>query len=87
MGSSRRITRDKTSNKKETAMQHLEQMQKTHRKHTVEEQPSTFPENHAPLAHGGGDNSDIDDLLERIEQVLSDATLRALGRSTGIEAA
>lgn len=66
-------------------MPKLEQIQRTRRKHTVEEQRSTFPEDYAPRVHGGGD-SDPSDLLERIEQVLSDATLRALGRSTGIEA-
>lgn len=63
----------------------FEQMQKTKRKHSVEEQRGTFPEDYAPRAHDGGD-SDPSDLLERIEQVLNDATLRALGRSTGIEA-
>lgn len=63
----------------------FEQMHKTKRKHTVEQERSTFPEDYASRAHGGGD-SDPDELLERIEQVLSDATLRALGRTTGIEA-
>jgi hypothetical protein len=63
-------------------MSHLEQMQKTKRRHTVEEQASTFPEDYAPQTHGDNDDSGIEDLLDRIEQVL-----RALGRSTGIEAA
>lgn len=64
----------------------FEQMQKTKRRHSVEEQRSTFPENYAPRAHGGGSDTDPEDLLDRIERVLNDATLRALGRSTGIEA-
>jgi len=63
----------------------FEQVQRTKRKHSVEEQRGTFPEDYAARAHGSGD-SDPDDLLDKIEQVLSDATLRALGRSTGIEA-
>ena len=63
----------------------FEQMQKTKRKHSVEEQRDTFPENYV-RAHGGNGDSDPDDLLERIEQVLSEVTLRALGHSTGIEA-
>ena len=63
-------------------MQHLEQMQRTKRKHTALEQSSTFPDEYRAQAHGGDGESGIDDLLERIEQVL-----RALGSSTGIEVA
>lgn len=59
----------------------FEQMQKTKRKHSVEQERSTFPEEYAPRAYGGDGESNIDELLVRIEEVL-----RALGSATGIEA-
>lgn len=59
----------------------FEQMQKTKRKHSVEQERSTFPEDLKPRAYGGDGESNIDELLVRIEEVL-----RALGSATGIEA-
>jgi hypothetical protein len=69
-------------------MQNFEQMQRTKHKRTVEQIHGTFPEDRLVTAHGGDDDSDIDDLLATIDQVItSNETFRALGRATGIEAA
>jgi|GEM_PF-1644816 len=67
-------------------MPRFEQIHATHRKHRTEDVYEPEVEI-APIRTGGGDESDIDELLLRIDEVLSEVTTRALGRSTGIEAA
>lgn len=65
-------------------MPKLEQLQKSTKRREREAAASTFPEEYE-TRHVSGGGPDDDDLLERIDLVLSEATTRALGHSTGID--
>lgn len=67
-------------------MPRFEQVHATHRRRRTEDVRDQPSDELRPAASGGS-GPDIDELLERIDQVLSEATARALGRSTGIEPA
>jgi len=66
-------------------MPRQEQLLKTRSKRTVEDVQGTFPEDFESHRAFGGGPDDTEEVLSEIDRVLE--TLRALGRSTGIEAA
>ncbi len=65
-------------------MPRFEQIHASHRKRRSEDSDISTRQDYQPVTSGGG-SPDVDELLEKIDAVLSEVTVRELGRSTGIE--
>lgn len=61
-------------------MPQFERIQKSATRREREPAATTFPEEYASVRPYGGDDPDIEELIERIDRVISEQAARQLGR-------
>ncbi len=66
-------------------MPQFERIQKSVKRREREAAATTFPEEYQTARAHGGDEPDVDELLERIDRALTETTIRSLGRAADHE--